>query len=87
MASKAFIRKSGVFRFIDNPVKNYPKSGLTSVARIVSRVRCVSSANAPETLTPSAVVLPVALGYATSAWVAYPCLDKLSVSLQHLRDT
>ena len=27
-ASKAFIRKSGVFRFIKNPVKNYPKSGL-----------------------------------------------------------
>nr|DAP62847.1 MAG TPA: hypothetical protein [Inoviridae sp.] len=27
-ASKAFIRKSGVFRFINNPVKNYPKSGL-----------------------------------------------------------
>nr|DAK18630.1 MAG TPA: hypothetical protein [Caudoviricetes sp.] len=38
-------------------MKNYPKSGLTSVARIVSRVRCVSSANTPETLTPSAVVL------------------------------
>nr|DAT12748.1 MAG TPA: hypothetical protein [Caudoviricetes sp.] len=27
-ASKAFIRKSGVFRFINNPMKNYPKSGL-----------------------------------------------------------
>ncbi|OSQ23594.1 hypothetical protein CCON61_08510 [Campylobacter concisus] len=27
-ASKAFIRKSGVFRFIKTPVKNYPKSGL-----------------------------------------------------------
>ncbi|WP_181000672.1 hypothetical protein [Campylobacter concisus] len=27
-ASKAFIKKSGVFRFINNPVKNYPKSGL-----------------------------------------------------------
>lgn len=26
--SKAFIRKSGVFRFTQNPVKNYPKSGL-----------------------------------------------------------
>lgn len=25
--SKAFIRKSGVFRFIETPVKNYPKSG------------------------------------------------------------
>lgn len=27
-ASKVSIRKSGVFRFINNPVKNYPKSGL-----------------------------------------------------------
>ena len=30
-ASKAFIRKSGVFRFIETPVKNYPKPGLIMV--------------------------------------------------------
>jgi len=40
--SKAFIRKSGVFRFINNPVKNYPKSGLIMV--VFLNVRCNSSA-------------------------------------------
>ena len=36
-ASKAFIRKSGVFRFIDNPVKNYPKSGLIPNSDVSAR--------------------------------------------------
>ncbi|WP_459844170.1 hypothetical protein [Campylobacter concisus] len=36
-ASKAFIRKSSVFRFIDNPVKNYPKSGLIPNSDVSAR--------------------------------------------------
>jgi len=36
-ASKAFIRKSSVFRFINNPVKNYPKSGLIPNSDVSAR--------------------------------------------------
>ena len=36
-ASKAFIIKSGLFRFINNPVKNYPKSGLIPNSDVSAR--------------------------------------------------